>query len=149
MKSDETLGEFITKNNGVEEIRKKSVEGKSAAQQRKDRIQTAKEILGGCDALAEPFEVKQSSRDTDPGRDHKLFVAVMREEDNGSYSIVYESGTASVLNAALECASNSAAIKEAKRSAEARQRKNEFNDEEDADLAAKLSTSSEPEQTVA
>jgi hypothetical protein len=148
MELEETLSEFITKRGGVEEIRKKPAEGKSAAEQRKNRIQRAKEAFGNCAPLAEPFEVKQSSRERDPGRDHMLFVAIMREEPNGSYSMVYETGTASLMNAALDCASNDNAIKDAERSAKERQRKNEFDSEEDADLAARLSTSGEPQASA-
>jgi hypothetical protein len=149
MKYGQTLSDFITSRGGVEEIRKTKPDGKSPAQLRGEHIETAKEALSLSAPLVEPFEVKTTLRKSNPGADHKLFVAIMREEQNGSYSMVYETSVGSVVNAALEAAGKDETIAERRRSAEERRRENEFVVEKASDLAAMAVSPAQPEASIA
>ncbi len=101
-KGDEiSMYDFIVKRNGVEEIRRSTKNGESPATVRNTRQAFAAVQLATSVAIAKPFKVADSKRTRDEGATHNLFVAIMREETDGTYSIVYETSTKSVINTAL------------------------------------------------
>jgi hypothetical protein len=99
---DQSLSEFITSRGGIEEIRRTKNDGMPIKQARKLNIELAKKTLSTLAPLAEPFQLTSNSRPLDRGADHNLFVAVMREDPNGSCSMVYQTGAVGAVNAALE-----------------------------------------------
>jgi hypothetical protein len=101
-KPDETMVDFITKRGGVEELRRTKKDGKSPSDLRHDNIAIAKKTLNATASIVEPFEVSASTHEINEGAEHSLFVAVIRVEKDGKYSLVYETSSVSLINAALE-----------------------------------------------
>ncbi|WP_187431757.1 hypothetical protein ROLI_025460 [Roseobacter fucihabitans] len=149
MKRNHNLSDFITARGGVDEIRRAKPDGKSPAEVRRERIEEAKEALSSNAPLAEPFNFERPVRESDKGADHKLFVAIMRQEPNGVYSMVYETSAISALNTTLEIAGKDKDFAEIKKSAEERQRENEFINANAVELAAKLTDAAEADTSAA
>lgn len=101
-KPDENMVDFITNRGGVEELRRTKKDGKSPANLRRDNIDNAKKTLNAIASIVEPFEVSAPTHEINEGAEHSLFVAVMRVENDGKYSLVYETSSVSLINAALE-----------------------------------------------
>jgi hypothetical protein len=99
---DETMVDFITNRGGVEALRRTKKDGKSPANLRRDNIDNAKKALNATASIVEPFEVSAPTHEINEGAEHRLFVAVMRMESDGKYSLVYETNSVSLINAALE-----------------------------------------------
>ena len=137
-KSDEiSMYDFIVKRNGIEEIRRSTKNGKSPADVRSNRQAFATEQLATSTAIAKPFNVADSKRERDEGATHSLLVAIVREETDGTYSIVYETSTKSVINTALADAGKALKADEAA----AESAKNARDDEKGADSAAENAAS--------
>lgn len=100
-KPTETMNDFITKRGGIEEIRRTRKNGATPADQRKDRITFAKTKLSEANVIGKPMPAKDSTFALKEGAEHKLFVAVMRLEENGDRSMVYETNADAVINVAL------------------------------------------------
>ncbi|WP_298559370.1 hypothetical protein [uncultured Aliiroseovarius sp.] len=98
----ESMSTFVTKRGGIEELRRKKPNGKTPAEERKDNIAFAMQSLSESSPLVQPFKVANSTRVPNDGAEHSLFVAVMRQEADGSYSMVYETSANALVNAALE-----------------------------------------------
>lgn len=95
------MHDFITAQGGIEEIRRKTPDGKSSKDVREALQELAAEEFETSKAIALHIKVTNSKREHDDAADHNLFVAIMREEDDGNYSMVYETSTESVINTAL------------------------------------------------
>jgi hypothetical protein len=87
-------------------------------------------------ALIEPFKVNASQRELAEGAEHNLFVAIMRQEADGSYSMLYETGASAVVNAALEQAGKDSEAEKQRKEAEEQQRKDAVGSEQAAQDAA-------------
>lgn len=122
---DETMSDFISKRGGIEELRRMKRNGKSPADERKDHIAIAKANFATSKALATPVKVQASTRKINDGTEHNLFVAVMRQESNGTYSIVFETSAIAVVNAALEQAGKEQAKMQKQNAAALKQREQE------------------------
>ena len=96
-----SMYDFIESRGGIEEIRRTKKDGKSPAVVRQDSIQFAVNTLEKSDALTKPFKVKDARRKQPEDATHNLFVAIMRQESDGTYSLVYETSAKSVVNSAL------------------------------------------------
>ena len=94
--------DFVTSRGGIEEIRRTKKDGKTPTITRKDNINFAIDTLEKSEALAPVFEVQASTRQQPEDATHVLFAAIMRQESNGTYSLVYETSTSSVVNTVLE-----------------------------------------------
>ncbi|OUS08862.1 hypothetical protein A9Q96_00525 [Rhodobacterales bacterium 52_120_T64] len=95
------MHDFITAQGGIEEIRRKTPDGKSSKDVREARQELATEEFETSKAIALHIKVNNSKREHNDAAEHNLFVAIMREEDDGNYSMVYETSTESVINTAL------------------------------------------------
>lgn len=100
-KQSETMSDFITSRGGIEEIRRTNRKGETPAEMRKQNIRYAKEKFEQQKPLVRPFNNPESQLEIDEGAEHNLFVGLMRLEDNGQYSLVYETTAPSVVNSAL------------------------------------------------
>lgn len=96
-----SMPDFIDGRGGIEEIRRTKQNGKSPADVRKENIEFAVKDLEKSQALTQPFKVEASRREQPEDTTHDLFVAIMRQESDGSYSLVYETSAHSVVNTAL------------------------------------------------
>lgn len=123
-KQSETMSDFITSRGGIEEIRRTNRKGETPAEVRKQNIRYAKEVFEQRKPLVKPFSNSESQIEIDEGAEHNLFVGLMRLEDNGNYSLVYETAASSVVNSALAQAGKdvNAADKIAKQNDEERNR---------------------------
>lgn len=92
----------------------------------------AQDVLSSSKKLAKSFKVKASTRKFDEGSEHSLFVAVMREEADGTCSMVYETSAPSVVNVALHEAGKSQVLK----ATEEKQKKQTANSDAAAERAA-------------
>ena len=96
-----SMHEFVTKRGGIEEIRRTKSDGKSPTVAREENIEFAIDTLEKTDALTKPFTVAASKRELPEDSVHTLFVAIMRQESDGTYSMVFETSAKSVVNTAL------------------------------------------------
>ena len=96
--SDVSMHEFIVSRGGVEAIRRGGGCAKKAAETRVANLIKASEYFSKSSALGSPITVTDKSGKADEGR---LFIAIMREEADGGYSMVYETAKESVLNSAF------------------------------------------------
>lgn len=97
-----SMSDFVTSRGGIEEIRRTKPNGETPTMARKDKINSAISVLEKSAALAPVFEVEVSTRKPAEDATHLLFAAIMRQETDGSYSMVYETSTKSVVNTVLE-----------------------------------------------
>lgn len=100
-KQSETMSDFITSRGGIEEIRRTNRKGETPAELRKQNIRYAKELFEQRKPLVQLISNSASQLEFDEGAEHNLFVGLMRLEDNGQYSLVYETSAPSVVNSAL------------------------------------------------
>jgi hypothetical protein len=138
-RSTETMSDFITKRGGIEELRRTKQSGKSPKIERQERILLAQDKLSSAPKLAKSFEVTGSTRKFDEGAEHSLFVAVMREEADGTCSMVYETSASAVVNLALHEAGKSQVLK----TTEEKQKKQTANSEAAANRAVEKAVFSE------
>jgi hypothetical protein len=97
-----SMSDFVTGRGGIEEIRRTKPNGQTPTMTRKDKVDFAIGVLETSAALAPAFEVKASTRKPPEDITHVLFAALMRQEADGSCSMVYETSTKSVVNTVLE-----------------------------------------------
>jgi hypothetical protein len=133
-----SMSDFITRRGGIEELRRTKQNGKSPSDERKDRIAVAETTLSESAALVAPFKVSSSTRKPNDGKEHSLFVAVMREEADGSYSMVFETSTPSVVNSALEQAGKELLKAQQEKKAEDSQRQNRNDSDGAAETASEF-----------
>lgn len=134
----ESMCDFITNRGGIEQLRRTKPNGKTPAIERKDNIAFAMSSLNKSKALVTPFKISSSTRTVDEGAEHSLFVAVMRQDADGCYSMVYETSSKSVVNAALEQAGKEQRKQKQHKDAEAQQSQNANASEQAASTAAAL-----------
>ena len=108
-------------------------------QRRQERILLAQDKLSSAPKLAKSFKVTGSTRKFDEGAEHSLFLAVMREEADGTCSMVYETSASAVVNLALHEAGKSQVLK----TTEEKQKKQTANSEAAANRAVEKAVFSE------
>lgn len=96
-----SMNEYIVSNGGIEEIRRKTEDGESPAKVREKRLELATDEFETSQAIAASINVTNSNRETNDEAEHHLFVAIMREESDGNYSMMFETNAVSVINTAL------------------------------------------------
>jgi hypothetical protein len=137
--------DFITQRGGVEEIRRTKSNGETPTGARTDNISFAIEALEKSAALTTSFAVQASERKAPEDATHTLFVAIMRQEADGNYSMVYETSAKSVVNKALEQAGKDKGA-EAEADSAAQQQRHEASD---ADAAINVAVNAAQMKTAA
>ena len=99
-----SMHDFIVECGGIEKMRRgKSTNSKATELRNKRRKKTAK-YLSKSKAIAKSIDLGHAKRKRKKGGKNKFLVAIMREETNGKYSIVFETDKGSVVNTALTSA---------------------------------------------
>ncbi|WP_299691259.1 hypothetical protein [uncultured Tateyamaria sp.] len=129
-----SMGDFITKRGGIEELRRTKQNGKTPTEQREENIAFAKQQFETADALVPAYNNNASAIEFSDGAEHKLFVAIVRREADGSYSIVHETNAVGVVNAALAQAGKENSAEASNKAANEKRAQDEADGE--ADLAA-------------
>ena len=96
-----SLKAFIVERGGIEEIRRKNKNGDSPSDIRNARKKFAEDEFETSPSMVTPFTAQNQKREHKEGATSNLFVAIMREEENGEISMLFDTNTTSVVKSAL------------------------------------------------
>lgn len=99
-----SMHDFIVECGGIEKMRRGESKINNTELRNKRRKETTKFLLNA-EAIVSSIDLSNVIRSCKKGSEHKLFVALMREEANGKCSMVFETDKASVVGSALDASS--------------------------------------------
>jgi hypothetical protein len=100
MPKDWTLPEWIEEHGGIEEVRRKPVQGQTAAEKAKQHRELADEVFADSDGISKKFEPSDSLQPSDDG-DYAYSVALVRINANGKAVLVFGTNKNALVKAVL------------------------------------------------
>lgn len=101
-----SMRDFIIERGGIEKIRRGENKNSDATELRNKRRKKTAKYLSKSKAIVSSVNLERSKTGRKKGGKNKFVVAILREENDGKFSVVFETDKAAVVNTALTAAGN-------------------------------------------